>query len=114
MAKGRRRSGNPVARGTLGQSMMSAVADLAPPAPAAEQGAEPGSDLQTELQKLDRAALARSAPEPAHPAAGERAAAMPSAMPVITVGAAAIIVAAIYTAARSRRQRLTTLQSSRA
>jgi hypothetical protein len=80
--------------------MMSAVADLAPPPSAAEQGAEPGSDLQTELQKVDRAALSRAAPTPAH---GERAAAMPSSMPIITAGAAAIILAAIYKAARRRR-----------
>jgi len=110
MARGRKPSGNPVARGALGHSMMSAVADLAPAAPAAEQGAEPGSDLQTELQKLDRAALTRS-PRRAHPAAGERAAAMPGLTPIVTVGAAAIIIAAIYKAARRRRQRLVAVRS---
>lgn len=99
MARGRRPGGNPVERGTLGHSMMSAVADLAPPVSAAEQGAEAGSDLQTELQKVDRAALSRPAPEPARPAAGER----PLAMPMIAIGAAAIIAAAIYKAARGRR-----------
>jgi hypothetical protein len=92
-----------VARGTLGHSMMSAVADLPPPASAAEQGAEPGSDLQTELQKLERAALPRAAPESAQHAPGERAAVLPPSMRIIAWGAALIIVAAVYKATRRRR-----------
>lgn len=103
MAKGRRPSGNPVQRGTLGHSMMSGVAELAPPTSAVEQGAEAGSDLQTELQKVDRAALSRAAPRSAHRAAGKRAEVSPPSMPIITFGAATIIVAAIYKAVRRRR-----------
>ena len=103
MAKGRRPSANPVARGAMGHSMMSAVADLAPPTPARELGAEPGSDLQTELQKLDRAALARAAPRPDARAAGEGAAATALSMPIIAFAAAAVISAAIYKAIRGRR-----------
>lgn len=109
MTKGRRPSKNPVERGTLGHSMMSAVADLAPP----PSVAEPGSDLQTELKKLDQAALSRPAPDSAHPA-GERAATMPQLMPIIGLGATAIIAAAIYQAARGRSRRLAMPQSSRA
>jgi len=82
--------------------MMSAVADLAPPASAAEQGAEPGSDLQTELQKVDRAALPRAASESAEHAPGERAVPPPS-LTIIAWGAAVIILAALYKAARRRR-----------
>ena|SRR6185312_618165 len=103
MTKGRRPSRNPVQRGTLGHSMMSAVADVAPAASAAEQGAEAGSDLQTELQKVDRAALSHAAPRSAHRTAGKRAAAMPQPMPIITFGAAAIIAAAMYKAVRRHR-----------
>ena len=102
MAKGRRPSGTPVERGSLGHSMMSAVAELGPTESAAEQGAESGSDLQTELQKLDRGALSQPAESP-HGAARERAAAMASTMPIITCGAAAIILAAMYKAVRGRR-----------
>jgi hypothetical protein len=103
MAKGRKPSGNPVERGTLGHSMMSAVADVATPASAAEQGAEPGSDLQTELQKVDRAALSRAAQGSAHRTDGERTAVGSPSMPIIAVGAAAIIAVAMFKAARRRR-----------
>ena len=103
MTKGRPPSDTPVARGALGHSMMSAVADLAPPESAAEQGAEPGSDLQTELQKLDRAALTRPARQATRHAGPERTAARRSALPIITMGAAAIILAAAFKAVRGGR-----------
>jgi hypothetical protein len=95
MARNRMARGNPVARGALGTSMMSRVADLAQPPPATDEGAEPGSDLQTELRKIDRAALS----------GGERSAVTQQSIPLITIGAAAIVLAAMYKAVRGRRRR---------
>jgi hypothetical protein len=110
MATGRKLDGNPIERGALGTGMMSGLADLNEAPSAAEQGSVVGSDLQTELQKIDRTALARSRADQRLDRSGTRNSAtynarhpeLPHAGAVLTVGVAAVVVAAVYKAVRGR------------
>ena len=108
MARGQRAGGNPVERGSLGTSMMSDLADLTAPPPAVDEGAEAGSDLQTELKKVDRAALAQSRPaEQRRPASGpaQLAEDARASLNALMAATAALFLAAIYKAIRLRQRR---------
>lgn len=104
VARRSREGADPIARGGFGTGMMSGLSRGLAEAPSAlAQGAVAGSDLQTELSKIDRGRVVRARPPRIQiPATADRWA-WPSPLEMLLMAIAASASAvALYTVFRSR------------